>query len=749
MELTYIQMNIKTFFFVIILSLSSTIIYSQQSKIDSIQRILFENISKDSEAENNLEILEELYQLSFETNPMQASQFIGQAVLISDSLINDSLISIKWQTRLANTYFEQNKLHMAMRFYTNVKEFYKNSGTQEQIAYSSLDFGNIYSALGVTKIAIQKYQEAYLIFSEMQDTTGIVLTKNKIAEVYSDNYKTDTALTILYENLDFIQNQDTEVQAKTYLTVAKLFQNEYEPDSALKYYSIAFDKYVKLDNQFSVAKIFFAEAEVYLFNEDFGKAKESLEKALNIFEEKEANHKIAECYNKIGEVFFLENNYKKALLNFQKALEISEIVSLSIQKQVSYLYISKIYEKQGNTKKALYYINLYNDEKELFYNQNTKEGFAGVIVLSQNEEKQKEIELLEKEDALKSQQLKSNRQLVYIAILLIIVFLAFTIYFFYSSRKQKKQNLLLQVQYNKINLQKKEIETQSRILEKATRSILKGKDELEKKSNKITSSIRYASRIQKAMLPTKKVLETYFNEYFVFYRPKESVSGDFFWLNVVDDNKRPTLFQKNIPIEEKKIIFSVVDCTGHGVPGAFMSMLGDAYLNQIVNVQNIQEPEDILYELHKIIRYTLQQQETDNNDGMDVSLCVVDRKNKTLKFAGAKNPIIYVQNEEMYRINGDLTSIGGLQKEKERFFTGHTIDVSVPTHVYMYSDGYQDQFGGKYGRKYMAKPFRKLLFDNHAKSFLKQKEILVKEYKKWKGKEYKQMDDITVVGFKI
>ncbi len=166
-------------------------------------------------------------------------------------------------------------------------------------------------------------------------------------------------------------------------------------------------------------------------------------------------------------------------------------------------------------------------------------------------------------------------------------------------------------------------------------------------------------------------------------------------------------------------------------------------------MQKIYEPEQILYELHKVIRHTLQQHETDNNDGMDMSICVVDRKNETLKFAGAKNPIVYIQNEEMYRINGDLASIGGLQKEKERHFTGHTIDVSVPTCVYMYSDGYQDQFGGKHGRKFMAKTFRQMLYDNHKLSFDKQKENVINTFKKWKGREYSQMDDVTLVGFKI
>jgi len=741
-------MTLKKIFHIIIFFsiLGSSSIFAQQSTIDSLQNILFANMQKKGETENNLKILEELYDITHESDLMQATTFIGQAIALADS---NSLESAIWEERLGNIYFDQNKLHVSMKSYSKVKEYYKNNGTQSQIAYSIYNFGKVYSALGVTSIAISKFNEAYNIFSETKDTTGIIIVKNKMAEVYSLDYKEDTAYSILYKNINLCKNQKPEIKAETYFTIAKLFQNELEQDSAIKYYSKAHTEYQKADNQFKMANVYLAKGETYIEEENYEEAKNNLENALKIYKKRNANHKIAECYNKLGENYYLNDKLTDALTNINKALEIAEINSLSLQKQFAYQYISEIYRQQGKTAMALDYMILYNEEKDNFYELNTKEGFAQVIVLSQNEEKQKEIALLEEADKLKSKQLRSNRQLAYIAILLIIVFIAFTIYLFYTSKKQKKQNNLLQKQYDKINFQKKEIESQAKILEKATRSILKQKDELLKKTTKITSSIKYASRIQKAMLPTKSVLEKYFDDYFVFYRPKESVSGDFFWLSEVADSKRPSLFQSKIPDNEKKIVFAVVDCTGHGVPGAFMSMLGDAYLNQIIGVQKIQDPEEILYELHKVIRHTLQQQETDNNDGMDMSICVVDRKEQTLKFAGAKNPIVYIQNQEMYRINGDLASIGGLQKEKERFFTGHTIDVSVPTCVYMYSDGFQDQFGGKHGRKFMAKPFRQMLYDHHKLPFAKQKEKITKIFKDWKGKDYAQMDDITLVGFKI
>ena len=179
-----------------------------------------------------------------------------------------------------------------------------------------------------------------------------------------------------------------------------------------------------------------------------------------------------------------------------------------------------------------------------------------------------------------------------------------------------------------------------------------------------------------------------------------------------------------------------------------MSMLGDAFLNQIVNLQKITEPDLILNELHKLVRSTLQQETTENNDGMDAAICVIDKATKKLAFAGAKNPLIIVQNDKVEKVNGDIKSIGGIQKEDQRVFTKHEIDISIPTTFYIYSDGYQDQFGGKEGRKLMAKPFRDLLTSKYNAPFKEQEKMLFDFFNKWR-EERVQMDDTTVIGIKI
>ncbi len=243
------------------------------------------------------------------------------------------------------------------------------------------------------------------------------------------------------------------------------------------------------------------------------------------------------------------------------------------------------------------------------------------------------------------------------------------------------------------------------------------------------------------MLPKIEQLKISIPDSFLFFRPKEIVSGDFYWFTEL----------KN----QNKIIVAAIDCTGHGVPGAFMSMIGNTYLNQIVHTQKIYEADKILNELNKDIRVSLNQDHTDSRDGMDMALCVIDKEKKQLEFAGAKNPLVYIQDNTMFQIKGDIMAIGGSKKVHKKLFSKHIINIDKPTYLYIFSDGFQDQFGGRYKQKFMRKRFRNLLFDNHKQPFEIQKMIINETLDKWIDdanrfqKMTEQIDDILVIGMKL
>ncbi len=280
------------------------------------------------------------------------------------------------------------------------------------------------------------------------------------------------------------------------------------------------------------------------------------------------------------------------------------------------------------------------------------------------------------------------------------------------------------------------LEKYSRDLEKTieerTNEITVQKEIIEAKNLSITESINYAKRIQDAALPRVEEIKESIPDSFIYFKPRDIVSGDFYW------------FVK----EENKIIVTAADCTGHGVPGAFMSLIGNDLLNEIVTARGVIESDKILNELHDSVRKALRQEENRSRDGMDLALCVIDTEAKTLQFSGAKNPLVYFKNGEMTVIKGDKYPIGGVQFQVDRHYTRHEVDLSEPIMVYLFSDGYQDQFGGEKSEKFMSKNFKLLLQEIHEKPVEEQKRILDEKFKSWKGSR-SQIDDILIMGMRF
>ena len=263
--------------------------------------------------------------------------------------------------------------------------------------------------------------------------------------------------------------------------------------------------------------------------------------------------------------------------------------------------------------------------------------------------------------------------------------------------------------------------------------------ELANKNQEILSSIEYAKRIQQAILPSDKYVQSVLPNAFILYMPKDIVSGDFYWV-----------YQVNQKEKSSSVIVAAVDCTGHGVPGALMSMIGNNLLNQIVIEKNITQPNLILNEMNKGVQTSLKQGQGDiqTNDGMDASIAHL-YSDGTLEWAGAYRPLIIIKvNGEVQKIDGDKYPIGGVQMDADRNFTLHTFKLEKGDTIYLFSDGYADQFGGDKGRKMMMKRFIQLLQEIHLKPIVEQKQILEQFFLNWKG-NYDQIDDVLVIGITI
>ena len=297
--------------------------------------------------------------------------------------------------------------------------------------------------------------------------------------------------------------------------------------------------------------------------------------------------------------------------------------------------------------------------------------------------------------------------------------------------------IIVKIYTRRLELEKIRLE---QIVKERTEEVVKQKDEIEAqrdeiadKNRSITDSIEYAKRIQTAILPSNEYAEEILPEHFILFRPRDIVSGDFYWMT-----------KKN-----NRLVLIAADCTGHGVPGAFMSMLGVSFLNEIVNRHEVTTANEILNNLRTDIKRTLGQEgkEGEAKDGMDIALCIVDFDNMKMQYAGAYNPLYLFRNNELIEYKADRMPIGIYVKEKESF-TNNDIDLQKGDVFYIASDGYQDQFGGEDGMKFKTKNYKQLLLDIHQKPMAEQREILNTTIDKWRGK-WEQVDDIIVMGIRV
>jgi len=305
--------------------------------------------------------------------------------------------------------------------------------------------------------------------------------------------------------------------------------------------------------------------------------------------------------------------------------------------------------------------------------------------------------------------------------------------------KVKERTAEIEQQKEELKSQRDEIQKHHNITLQQNEEIIAQRDEIQqhhnivlKQKDEITQSINYARRIQRAVLPPTSILDNFFEDHFIINLPRDVVSGDFYWIK-----------QK-----ANKLVVTVADCTGHGVPGAFLSMLGSAYLNEIVSNANDLQANKVMNALRINIIDTLHvTEQSENKDGMDMALCIFDFEKNEIQFSGAYNPIYIIRNNAIIDIPGDKMPIGHHRK-KDVDFTNHTIKIEQNDAVYMFSDGLVDQFGGEHGRKFRKVNFKKLLGIVAEMPMNDQKEMILKGYNDWKN-NYEQVDDVLLMGLRV
>ena len=376
--------------------------------------------------------------------------------------------------------------------------------------------------------------------------------------------------------------------------------------------------------------------------------------------------------------------------------------------------LSEVYKKLGKYKQALEMHELYMETKDSIAKMDAEEELYKFEVDKEYQLKKQadsilhadEIIIQQAENRAKEEQLKSEKQRrtgLLVIVGLVLVSLGFV---FVQLRKTRAQKVVIEGQHEKLNESHREI----------------------------TDSINYAKRIQDALMTSAVYIKDVLPESFILFNPKDVVSGDFYWVY-----RSP----------KGQIYFTVADCTGHGVPGAFMSMIGTSLLNEFIIENNIEDTAEVLTKMREQIIKSLDQKglQGENKDGMDMALCKYDPKKGTVQYSGAYNPLIHISKNEINQLKGDSQPVG-LHTGKKLPFTNKEIQVAKGDMLYIYSDGFPDQFGGEKGKKYLSGKFKKFLLSISDKPIDEQNTLIKAEFTNWIG-DHEQIDDVCVMGVRI
>jgi len=509
--------------------------------------------------------------------------------------------------------------------------------------------------------AIEYTEKARKIYTELNDTNGVITVCINLGNSYRNLEKFEEAYKIYNEGLrlSLIKND--------LLTIGKFYTNMGHG---------AFEQ------------------------GQYAKAKELYYKSLITFERLGSLSEIAEAYANYGYMVWMDGDVKSGLTYYQKALAINRETGNNWRLKDVYSYMAELYLDNKDFKNAYYYADSARKYKDIIFNEENARSLNEMQERFDSEKKQIAIDGLSKENAFKE---KKNQQQ---KLIIIVVGLALVI--------SIVMGVLVYKQYKEKN--------------KAHHVIAEQKEALEEKQREIVDSINYAKRIQYTLLAHDDFLKTHLPEHFVYFHPKDIVSGDFYWAT-----------ERN-----NKFFLAVCDSTGHGVPGAFMSLLNISFLNEAVNEKGIEEPNQIFDFVRQRLIDNINKD--GQKDGFDGILLCFDRSNNSITYAAAHNNPIVIQNNNLVELPAGRMPVG--ISESKTTFQLFKLNAQKGDTIYLYTDGYADQFGGPKGKKLKYKQLNEILTANHSLSMHAQKEMLHKNFTAWKG-QLEQVDDVCILGIKL
>jgi len=642
-------------------------------------------------------------------------------------VLKNSYLSAKSHAINNFGYFIQNytnKPNEALKFYKEAAQIQETIGDQNSLISSYNNIGNFLYNNGKILEAIDIFQKTIKIHENLKDNTGLTPVLNNLGDIYL--FLGDTSKAYIYIKralASAMQSGDKRIIAQELQNIGILEKNKGRLDYSIKCLKKALAIREEIGDINGICKSKSNLAVMYMINDDYVTAKKYLlevEKLIPTID----NLAVNELYHSaMSQLYIGLNDTKNAIIELELAIKFAH-ENGSIQEELKHgLILIVQYQKQNETEKEL---KLYRYMSSLGKKMNGSEIRRNALRKDYEFEFSKKEQEYKIEQALKDEKAKEEKRkqkLITLGISFILLLaLIFAFFIFKAFRSSKQKNII-------ISSQKQEVEKQKHLIEE--------------KQKEIVDSINYAKRIQDILLTNEDIITKKLPDHFIYFRPKDIVSGDFYWAHSIVNNNEDLFF------------LAVCDSTGHGVPGAFMSLLNTNFLNEAINEKHIYQPDKVFnYVRNRLIGSI---SKDDQKDGFDGIIICIDKLNNKITYSAANNaPILITQQKELSKLPFDKMPVG--KGEKTSDFSLYTIDYKKGDSLYLYTDGYADQFGGPGsdpskglfagGKKFKYKPLNDLLVSMNDVPLHKQADILNQKFQDWKGL-LEQVDDVCILGVRL
>ena len=604
----------------------------------------------------------------------------------------------------------------AIHYYSRSLKLREEIVDKKGIAATLNNMGIVLQDQGENAKAIDYYTRSLKTNEEIGDKTGEANTLSNIGRIYGGQGEIAKAIEYQTRSLKIRESiGDKRCMAISYNIIGSIYSDQGNDAKAMEYYSNDLKISEEIGDKNKIALALGNIGLVFKKQEDNVKALDYLTRSLNMFEEMGNKKWEATLLDYIGDVYKKKGEIEKAIDVYKKALYIAQGAGLVNTTREASLALSHSYKITGNYKEALRLHELSTLMHDSILSEKSQKEIMKQEI-KHSFDKQKAIDAKEHEKQMAVSAEKDREQIVIIYAIagILILVLVFAFFVFHRLRITRKQ--------------KRVIEKQKYIVEEKQKEIL--------------ASITYAKRLQEAILPPEQYVKANLPESFILYKPKDIVAGDFYWM----ERRKEMLF------------IAAADCTGHGVPGAMVSVVCSNALNRAVLEFGLTAPGEILDKTRELVLETFSRSDKDVKDGMDISLASINTKTKEIKWSGANNPLWYISNGRLTEIKANKQSIG--KTDNPLPFTTHTIQLREGDLFYLLTDGYADQFGGQqssnealimavgHGKKFKNKALKKMLIQNSLLSLAEQKEKLDTSFQNWMG-NLEQIDDVCLIGVKV